>query len=144
MLGALLLKAGRYEDALGLCRVWLDPHWDRYPRVRIHWRKQTFIDERLSSKIVEYQRNSSGAPCELFNAALAAFRLKGDCELARQCLRLGTEKCPLIMMRILARAKQPGVYSQSLISYPYCRLKLVLLSHALSTNSRPEPTRGCT
>ncbi|RPD61881.1 hypothetical protein L226DRAFT_535256 [Lentinus tigrinus ALCF2SS1-7] len=107
MLGTLLLKAGRYEDALGLCRVWLDPNWDRYPRVRIHWNKQTYILEPLNDKIVEYQRKGSGAACELFNAALAAFRLKGDCELARQCLRLGAEICPLIMTRLLGRMKRP-------------------------------------
>lgn len=115
MLSTLLLKAGRYDDALGLCRVWLDPHWDRFPRVRIHWQKQTFVFEPLNSRIVEYHKQGIGAACELLNAALAAFCLKGDIELARQCLRLGTEVCPLIMTRILARSKRPGMFLSNLV-----------------------------
>ncbi|KAG8995327.1 hypothetical protein FRB94_009274 [Tulasnella sp. JGI-2019a] len=46
--------------------------------------------------------------CMMYNGALAAFRLYGDCELARQYLRLGVERNPHICVKILGRVKKPS------------------------------------
>ncbi|KAI0773886.1 hypothetical protein C8Q74DRAFT_791897 [Fomes fomentarius] len=111
MLSTLLLKAGRYAEALRLCQYWLDPnlveqsHWHK----RLQWHLEPPSMEPLNGAIIIYnQRYESEGACELFNAALAAFRTHGDCELARQCLRVGTEVNPQIMMRVLARVERPN------------------------------------
>lgn len=111
MLSTLLLKAGRYAEALRLCQYWLDPnlveqsHWHK----RLQWHMEPPSMEPLDDAIIIYnQRYESEGACELFNAALAAFRMHGDCELARQCLRVGTEVNPQIMLRVLARVERPS------------------------------------
>lgn len=109
LLTTLLLKARRHSEALRLCQYWLDPGYDMaHPSVRTRWSETRPSLEPLDDSIVEFQKTETGAVCELLNAALAAFRIIGDCELARQCLRVATEVNPLIMMKILTRFKRPS------------------------------------
>lgn len=46
----------------------------------------------------------------MYNGAMAAFRLYGDCELARQYLALGVERNSHICVKILGRVKRPSAY----------------------------------
>ena len=49
-----------------------------------------------------------------YTAALSAFLLWGDCELARQCLESAIYEDPVIMVRILGGADKP---SELIISF---------------------------
>ena len=137
MLTTMLLKVGRYDAALVLCQLWLDPKYDRQTFKRLQYQQQLPSFDPLPARVVEYHRTiDSEDVCELFNAA---FRIRGDCELARQCLRLGHELNPH-MTKILAQVERPG--QQSSESW---RLALTLhLSEAIYTSPRSERTRRCT
>lgn len=52
--------------------------------------------------------SSSYSSAHMYSGALAAFKLYGDCELARQYLRLGIKANPHICVKILGWVKRPS------------------------------------
>lgn len=44
----------------------------------------------------------------MYCGALAAFKLWGDCELARQYLSIAVDRNPNVLIKILGRVKIPG------------------------------------
>ncbi|KAI0676909.1 hypothetical protein C8Q78DRAFT_1065590 [Trametes maxima] len=108
LLSTMLLDAGRYADALSFCQTWMDERYDGMNRPLGGCVFQSPRSEPLDER--EFGRLKGGwvsAALQL-DAAYAAFKLWGDCELARQYLRLGTESNPLIFAKMLAMYKNPS------------------------------------
>ena len=107
-LGSVLLQAGRVSDALSFAQAWLDPQYDsRWPP-----RGGCVFDPPsktplLDSAVEKAKRWGPGAI--YYTAALASFRLWGDCKLARQYLHISTSVFPQVLMRILAKVDRPSM-----------------------------------
>ncbi|KAL1946612.1 hypothetical protein VTO73DRAFT_14716 [Trametes versicolor] len=113
ILSSILLKAGRFADALSFCQVWLDPQYDGLNRPRGGCTFDPPNPEPLTPRLVEWHSKPWSPGDLLLNAAYAAFALWGDCELARQYLVLGTRANPGIFVKVLARREKPdGPYSR--------------------------------
>ncbi|KAI0632430.1 hypothetical protein C8Q77DRAFT_1125683 [Trametes polyzona] len=107
LLSALLLKAQRYADALSFCQVWLDPQYDGQGRPHGGCVFAPPNPAPLTPEFVKRHSEPWSPGNLLLNAAYAAFRLYGDCELARQYLLLGTRANPHIFTKVLGRRPQP-------------------------------------
>ncbi|KAF7800007.1 hypothetical protein EIP86_011250 [Pleurotus ostreatoroseus] len=103
--GTLLMLGGRHTEALSWMQAMLDN--DGYPP-----RGETPppSQEPLSAERMKEQRFTRAEV--LYSSALAAFRLWGDCELARQYLLMGAQLNPQILIKILAKIDRPkNLYS---------------------------------
>lgn len=112
-MGSILLQAGRPKDALHFSQRWLE--------------KKTRYDGTTPKKAgCDFETKPSKAPlpqaeiddmtqwtpaCHVYTAALAAFRLWGDCELARQYYKLGVKLNPNVMIKVLAKVGPPSTQS---------------------------------
>ncbi|KAL4072080.1 hypothetical protein J3A83DRAFT_4390475 [Scleroderma citrinum] len=104
-LWSLLLLCNRPSDALSFCQVWLAP--DRpgvLPRGGATFGppSSTCFDAKVEDQLSSH---SNGAMA--YNAAVAAFELFGDCDLARQYLRIAAKVNPIILIKILAQMDKP-------------------------------------
>ncbi|KAI6008804.1 hypothetical protein F5J12DRAFT_905176 [Pisolithus orientalis] len=100
-LGSMLLLTKHYSDALSFCQRW--PDHDRLtviPRGGAAFKtpSSTCYDVEVENKIL---RCGNGAMA--YNAAVAAFRVFGDGEFARQYLRIAAKINPIILTKILAK-----------------------------------------
>lgn len=108
VLGSLLLQAGRNSEALYFAQVWLkNSLGDGSPPLLGGCDFQAPSSEPMDDKLFqELYRWPSDAMTH--TGALAAFKLYGDCTLARQYLRLGAKANSIILIRILAKINQPS------------------------------------
>ncbi|KAJ6485475.1 hypothetical protein C8R47DRAFT_1048058 [Mycena vitilis] len=108
-LGSLLLRVGRYADALFFAQGWIDATEGDDPPLRGGTAFQAPRRELLSEQRERsLSTNSQWAPAIQFHtAALAAFRLWGVCPQASQYLRLAARSNPHILVKILGRRSQP-------------------------------------
>lgn len=104
-LGSMLLCAGRTADALSFVKQWL-AHNRRQTPPRGGTIFQTPSSDCLSPEH-EQALLKRGDGSMLHTAALACFRLWGDCPVARQYLRLAAHANPVILTKILARIDKP-------------------------------------
>ncbi|KAG2030373.1 hypothetical protein BDR03DRAFT_929088 [Suillus americanus] len=104
-LGSMLLSAGRPTDALSFVKQWL-AHNRRQTPPRGGTIFQTPTSDCLSSEH-EQALLKRGDGSMLHTAALACFRLWGDCPVARQYLRLAAHANPTILTKILAKIDKP-------------------------------------
>ncbi|KAI6127148.1 hypothetical protein F5141DRAFT_1186344 [Pisolithus sp. B1] len=104
-LGSMLLLTNRYSDALSFCQTWLDPNRPSIvPRGGTAFKapSSTCYDTEVENQILKL-----GSGAMAYNAALAAFRVFGDGELARQYLRIAAKINPIILTKILAKIDKP-------------------------------------
>lgn len=109
LLGSILLQAGRTSDALFFAQAWLeDSIGDNGPPHLGGCDFKVPSSEQMSNDLVE---KLSKLPMDAmtYTAALASFKLFGDCPLARQYLRLGAKANPTVLMRISAKIPQPSM-----------------------------------
>ncbi|KAI6021030.1 hypothetical protein EDC04DRAFT_2735058 [Pisolithus marmoratus] len=104
-LGSMLVLAERYSDALSFCQTWLDP--DRPSIIPLGGTtfktpSSTCYNAEVESKIL---KRGSGAMA--YNAAVAAFKVFGDGDLARQYLRIAAMLNPIVLTKILAKIDKP-------------------------------------
>lgn len=116
-LGAVLLKAGRSADALSFVETWLRDEVleteDPPPRGGCIFYKP--IQQPLTKAKFERLKTRCRAGMT-YSAALASFKLWGDCELARQYLIISAEQGGLVLLKILAKVNQPSYLKPSLNS----------------------------
>ncbi|KAI6103809.1 hypothetical protein EDD16DRAFT_296917 [Pisolithus croceorrhizus] len=104
-LGSMLLLANRYSDALSFCQTWLDPNIPSIvPRGGTAFKapSSTCYDTEVENQVLKL-----GSGAMAYNAALAAFRVFGDGDLARQYLRIAAKINPIILIKILAKIDKP-------------------------------------
>ncbi|EMD41039.1 hypothetical protein CERSUDRAFT_111609 [Gelatoporia subvermispora B] len=107
-LGSVLLKAGRPADALSFIQTWLQPETMRTgePPERGGCVFKIPFKTPLSPERAE----ALGEYCKAdmaYSGALAAYKLWGDCELARQYLRVGARQNSYVLVKVLAKVEQP-------------------------------------
>lgn len=114
-MGSILLQAGRPKDALHFSQRWLEKK-TRYDGSTPKAAGCDFATEPFKDPMPQYLIDdiSQWTPaCHLYCAALAAFKLWGDCELARQYFQLAIKLNPNVMMKILGKIEQPSTQSPS-------------------------------
>ncbi|KAI0786330.1 hypothetical protein C8Q75DRAFT_794060 [Abortiporus biennis] len=113
-LGSILIRIGRYEDAFSFSQNWLDPQVLRSGEPTP--RGGCVFSKPLSPKPLSQSRIDSMkyARAEFtYNSAFAAFKIWGDCELARQYLILSAKLSPNVLLKILARVDPPKSLNMS-------------------------------
>lgn len=131
-LGSLLNRQGRYSDALFFAQAWLNlgGNADSPPRGGTLFREPSY--DLLSPESEDRFEYSIGAL--IYSAALAAFKLKGDCPLSQQYLRIAAKANSHVLVKVLARISKP---SEWLSSYHCFSLVVDSLSSAsLNMNGR--------
>ncbi|KAJ7444359.1 hypothetical protein FB451DRAFT_1038671, partial [Mycena latifolia] len=108
-LGSLLVLLERYSEALSFCQKWFHP--DNPPDLggtafdppHHEMISATEADQMVADR--ELDNGAQGAV--VHTAALAAFKLWGDCPESRQYLELAARINPLILLKILGRIDIP-------------------------------------
>ncbi len=108
-MGTLLLKANRPADALSFLQHWLQPDVLRTggPPPRGGCVFEAPSPEPLSSERAKKMGKWTQSSL-VYTAALAAFTLWGDCELARQYLVIATKLNPAVLLKVLAKVDRPS------------------------------------
>ena len=134
-LGSVLLQAGRTADALSFAQVWFDPEYygNWPPRGGCEFKPPS--QAVLSDETVE-RLKKRGHTSLLYTAALASYKLWGDCEIARQYLRCAANVNPHVLMKILARVDRPSTSELSQI------LPNLLMTYIESLNNLPRSLNG--
>ncbi|KAJ7902225.1 hypothetical protein B0H13DRAFT_1621620 [Mycena leptocephala] len=107
-LAPLLIRTGRFADALFFCQSWIPHEMDRSVGRPISG-GTTFRapSDKLLPPGTE-EKYALRAPCEMMHtAALAAFRLWGRSPQTAQLLRIAARRNPGILARIMARRARP-------------------------------------
>ncbi|KIJ62725.1 hypothetical protein HYDPIDRAFT_30314 [Hydnomerulius pinastri MD-312] len=110
-LGSVLLLTKRASDALSFSQTWLNPDRpDVIPRGGTSFGPPSSrcLPEPAEEKLSKY---GNGAMAH--NAAVSAFKVFGDCELARQYLRISARINPIILTKILAKIEKPRSLNMS-------------------------------
>ncbi|KAF9221491.1 hypothetical protein BS17DRAFT_796994 [Gyrodon lividus] len=110
-LGSVLLRAKRPSDALSFAQAWLDPNCpDVIPRGGTNFGPPSSLcmPSSVEEKISKYTEGAIA-----YTAALAAFKVFGDCEIARQYLRISARINPIILTKILAKIEKPRSLNMS-------------------------------
>ncbi|KAF5326031.1 hypothetical protein D9611_000729 [Ephemerocybe angulata] len=104
-LGSALIRDGRYADALYFAQAWLHDVFVTAPV-----RGGTLFKEPSKDTLSDEEEAKFSTYCcgELIHtAALASFKLFGDCEQSRQYLRIASKANPHILLRILGKIRRP-------------------------------------
>ena len=112
-MGSILLQAGRNKDALHFSQRWLEKK-TRHDGTSPQKAGCDFETEPSKTPLsrAEIDDMTEWTPaCHMYTAAFAAFKLWGDCELARQYYKLAIKLNPNVMIKILARVTQPSTQS---------------------------------
>lgn len=107
-LGSLLLNSGRTSDALWFAQAWMTPAASRGDIIRhggTDFGKPS--PEPLPASEEERLSQYTGANL-VYTAAIASFKLFGDCAASRQYLRMAAKLNSIILVKILARRKRPS------------------------------------
>ena len=109
-LGSVLIHCGRYADALSFAQQWLDNEAgdgaDFPPRGGTIF-KAPRRDPGKPKDASKLQWTSSQL---LYTAALAAFKLFGDCPISQSYLKMSVISNPHILLKVLARVQKPGAF----------------------------------
>ena len=113
-LGSLLCQLGRYSDALFFAQSHLAPNIENDvlpPRGGTIFKppRREIMTAKGEGRI-KYRGISL-----LYTAALASFKLWGDCPESAQYLRIAAKASPYVLVKVLARKTKPG--SSSLLSF---------------------------
>lgn len=122
--GSVLLHASRPSDALSFVQTWLDPRADRGS---IPPRGGTAFEPPSPRplSVERYEQLKDWCLGALpYTAALAAFKLWGNCALACQYLRIGAAVNPIILTKILGRSSKPS--SSCPINFSFISYRLYL------------------
>jgi hypothetical protein len=109
-LGSVLVRLGRYSDALFFAQIWLRPF--SHDRGGIPIRGGTAFSEPSREQMLaerEQQLSKHGDGAFLYTAALASFKLWGDCPQSRQYLKTAANANPNVLLKVLGRVSRPGL-----------------------------------
>lgn len=109
-LSARLVRLERYSDALSLCQKWFDPREPpEFGGTAFDPPHRDMISSEEAEKMFARRKLDDGVQAAvLLNAAIATFRLWGDCPESHQYLELGTRINPLILFKVLGRIATPS------------------------------------
>ncbi|KAF6749847.1 hypothetical protein DFP72DRAFT_911891 [Ephemerocybe angulata] len=109
-LGSSLIRGKRYSAALSFAQDWLKPDIPP-PHGGSNFHKPT---EGLLNDAEETRLSSWHGQGEILHtAALASFKLFGDCPQAQQYLRMASKVNPHILIRILGKVRRPDASNKA-------------------------------
>ncbi|KAF9007114.1 hypothetical protein BDQ17DRAFT_1302547 [Cyathus striatus] len=101
-LGTLLVRLGRYADALYFVQVRLEDQGD--VELLKPCKGGTLFKPPARNFVPE-----EGEDCSLLHtAAIASFKLWGDCADSRRYLKIAAKSNPLVLLKVLGKIRQPG------------------------------------
>lgn len=111
-LPTLLCRAKRYDDALYFCQVFIDIFVSRLSLSDLPPGGGTqFLPPRRDLYTEnEQEKLDLHESTILYSAALATFRMSGDCPESRMYLRAAAKANPTVLMKILRKSKKPGMF----------------------------------
>ena len=101
-LAPLLALSKQYKLALSYVQAWIDD-----PACAPDGKRTPSKTPLSSSRVAEYAADSVGEAEHFYSAALVAFKVWGDCELARQYLYIGARQNSFVLTKILAKVDKP-------------------------------------
>ena len=109
-LGSILIRIGRFDDALHFAQCWLS---DAVSDTGIPPIRGGTAFKPPSRDLINATRekslSKSGSGAALYTAALASFKLFGNCEQSQQYIRMAAKANPHVLLKILACVRQPGI-----------------------------------
>ncbi|KAF4611704.1 hypothetical protein D9613_004045 [Agrocybe pediades] len=106
--GSLLIRCGRYADALSFSQQWLDFNAVNTGQPPPFGGTNFKTPHRNTMAVKKEKMYAYVAGALLYSAALASFKHFGDCEQARQYLKLAVAANPNIVVKILGEVRQPS------------------------------------
>ncbi|TEB25434.1 hypothetical protein FA13DRAFT_1738376 [Coprinellus micaceus] len=105
--GSSLIRDGRYADALYFAQKWLENSLGSgMPMARggtdFGEPSKTLYTPEVEGKLSECWNGEM-----IHTAALASFKLLGDCDLSRQYLKIAAKVTPYILLRVLGKITRP-------------------------------------
>jgi len=111
-LGSILVRLGRYADALSFAQIWVaaSEHGDTPPRGRTTFPlpSQDLLPRDRAKSLAEL-----GPGGILHTAAIASFKLFGDCPQSREFLSIAAKAQPNVLLKVLALVARPCEWSSS-------------------------------
>lgn len=107
-LGMSLLAEGRYADALDFAQKWIKNSLGNgapVPRGGTLFGKPK---QTIHPPQIEENMSKCWSGEMIHTAALASFKLMGDCDLSRQYLRIAPKVNPFILLRVLGKITKPS------------------------------------
>lgn len=114
-LGSSLIRDGRYSDALYFAQKWLQNTLESgvpLPRGGTDFGEPS---DALYTPEIEAKLSECWSGEMVHTAALASFKLRGDCEQSQQYLRIAAKVNPFILLRIIGRISRPSASSVSFL-----------------------------
>ncbi|KAF8890791.1 hypothetical protein CPB84DRAFT_1784535 [Gymnopilus junonius] len=111
--GSHLLVCKRYADALYFCQQWLtdDANGQGAPPLR---GGTAFKAPHRNTMAVRKEKNYKYTPAAiLYSAAIASFKHWGDCEQARQYLKMAAKNNPNVLLKVLGNVKKPSGFNNN-------------------------------
>ncbi|KAG6810499.1 hypothetical protein H0H92_011596 [Tricholoma furcatifolium] len=112
-LGSVLIRNGRYSEALYFAEVWLKSSkegGEAPPRGGTNFNAPS--NRCVIGEVSGYEDGSL-----LHTAALAAFKLHGDCQQSRQYLEAAVKTQPYVLLKVLASVSSPRKLNMSVRTY---------------------------
>lgn len=111
-LGSLLLRVGRFSDALSFAQQWMSDslsgvHITAHGGTKFGKPHSTPLLASEEDKLAKYFKDAL-----VYTAAYASFKLYGDCPQSQQYLRLAAKINPIILVKILAKIAAPSQYAR--------------------------------
>lgn len=107
-LGSCLIRDGRFADALDFAQKWLKNSLEGGIPLARGGTDFGEPSKALYTPEVEAKLNGCWSGEMIHTAALASFKLWGDCDLSRQYLRIAAKVNPFILLRILGKITRPS------------------------------------
>lgn len=104
-LGTALIKAKRYSDALSFAQAWMKHDGDYPPKGGCTFSPPS-LDPLTEIQLKKFNQYENAAIP--YSAALATYRLRGDCKLARQYLVHAASINPHVLLKVLGRVDRPS------------------------------------
>jgi hypothetical protein len=102
----MLLHTGRSSDALSFAQAWLANDGSDIPKGGTIFKtpSERPLPEARAAKLKKWSEGNIA-----YTAALASFRLSGDCAQSRQYLAIAAATNPQVVTRIVGKVTKPGM-----------------------------------
>jgi hypothetical protein len=108
--GSSLIRDGRYADALYFAQKWLENSLGSGMPMACGGTDFGEPSKTLCTPEVEGKLSECWSGEMIHTAALASFKLLGDCDLSRQYLKIAAKVTPYILLRVLGKITRPSAY----------------------------------
>lgn len=110
-LPSLLILTKQYNNALSISQAWIR---DEQAYINVEAPLPPSWIPLATEEVENYSTGYSKAEW-FYSAAIAAFKVRGDCMTARQYLHIGARLNPHILLRVLVKVERPRTCSFTVV-----------------------------